>query len=70
MRDCIAERRALPGSATAQGELWGARAVDWARLQEPRQRTLYRTAFEALSLGSGTRPVSYTHLTLPTNREV
>jgi len=55
MRDCIAERRALPGSATAQGELWGARAVDWARLQEPRQRTLYRTAFEALSLGSGTR---------------
>jgi SAM-dependent methyltransferase len=54
MRDCIAERRALPGSATAQGELWGARAVDWARLQEPRQRTLYRTAFEALSLGSGT----------------
>ena len=54
-RDGIAERRALPGSAGVQGELWGARAVDWARLQEPRQRPLYRTAFEALSLGSGTR---------------
>jgi SAM-dependent methyltransferase len=52
--DRIAERRAVPGSAVVQGELWGARAVDWARLQEPRQRALYRTAFEALSLDSGT----------------
>jgi SAM-dependent methyltransferase len=53
--DGTAARRALPGSAAVQRELWGARAVDWARLQEPRQRALYRTAFEALSLGSGTR---------------
>jgi len=53
-RDGMAERRAAPGSATLQGELWSARAVDWARLQEPRQRILYRTAFEALGLGAGT----------------
>src|SRR4051794_26386448 len=54
-RNAISPRRALPGSAAVQGELWGARAVDWARLQEPRQRTLYRAAFDALSLGAGTR---------------
>jgi ubiquinone/menaquinone biosynthesis C-methylase UbiE len=42
------------GSAAVQGELWGARARDWAEVQEPAQRELYPPVFEAAGVGEGT----------------
>lgn len=42
------------GSATVQGELWGARARDWAEVQEPAQRELYPPVFDAAGVGEGT----------------
>jgi SAM-dependent methyltransferase len=42
------------GSATVQGELWGARARDWAEIQEPAQRELYPPVFDAAGVGEGT----------------
>jgi len=39
------------GSAEVQGELWGARARDWADLQELSMRPLYEAAFKATHLG-------------------
>jgi SAM-dependent methyltransferase len=43
------------GSAGVQGDLWGARAADWAELQEPQQRPLYEDAVRRLGIGDGTR---------------
>jgi SAM-dependent methyltransferase len=44
----------VTGSATVQGELWGARARDWAEVQEPAQRALYPPVFDAAGVGEGT----------------
>lgn len=41
------------GSAETQGDLWGARAVDWADLQESSFQPLYEAAFAAVKLGKG-----------------
>lgn len=41
------------GSAEIQGDLWGARAVEWADLQESSFRPLYEAAFAALKLDKG-----------------
>jgi len=41
------------GTAGIQGELWGARARDWAR-QEERHRPLYEHALRSLDVGDGT----------------
>jgi SAM-dependent methyltransferase len=45
---------AIAGSAAVQGELWGARAPDWAEVQEPAQRDLYPPVFDAAGVGEGT----------------
>jgi SAM-dependent methyltransferase len=42
------------GSAPVQGELWGARARDWAEVQEPAQKGLYPPVFDAAGVGEGT----------------
>jgi SAM-dependent methyltransferase len=41
------------GTAQIQGELWGARARDWADLQEASFRPVYVAAFKAAGVGSG-----------------
>jgi SAM-dependent methyltransferase len=41
------------GSAGKQGDLWGARARDWAEHMEPQQRPLYEHAVRRLNLGAG-----------------
>jgi SAM-dependent methyltransferase len=41
------------GSAQIQGELWGARAREWADLQEISFRQLYDAAFNAANVGAG-----------------
>jgi len=41
------------GSAQVQGELWGARARDWADLQEASFRPLYESAFDAAGIVKG-----------------
>src|SRR5919197_2782109 len=51
----MATREAISGSAQAQGELWGARARDWAEVQEPAQRALYAPVLDAAGVGEGTR---------------
>jgi SAM-dependent methyltransferase len=43
------------GTAEIQGELWGARARDWATLQEPAWRPIYREALLSAGVGPGTR---------------
>jgi SAM-dependent methyltransferase len=43
------------GTAQIQGELWGARARDWAELQEGAFRPLYEAAFDAAKVTKGTR---------------
>ena len=42
------------GSAQIQGDLWGARAREWADLQEGSFRQLYEAAFSATHVGKGT----------------
>ena len=42
-------------SSPVQGELWGARASDWAAIQEPAQRDYYPPVFDAAGVGAGTR---------------
>lgn len=42
-------------TATVNGELWGARARDWAQHQEPTVAPLWRAMLEAAGVGSGTR---------------
>jgi SAM-dependent methyltransferase len=44
----------VTGTATVQGELWGARARDWAEVQEPAQREMYPPVFDAAGVGEGT----------------
>jgi SAM-dependent methyltransferase len=43
------------GSAAIQGKLWGARARDWAEIQEQAQSGLYPPVVEAAGVGQGTR---------------
>jgi SAM-dependent methyltransferase len=42
------------GTATINGELWGARAEPWSRIQEGHVLPLYEAVFEAVGLTSGT----------------
>lgn len=41
------------GTAQIQGDLWGARARDWADLQEASFRPVYEAAFKAAGVGPG-----------------
>jgi SAM-dependent methyltransferase len=50
----MATSATVTGSARLQGELWGARARDWAEVQEPAQIGLYPPVFEAAGVGAGT----------------
>ena len=43
------------GSALVEGELWGAKARDWAELCEPVSRPAWPVLFERLGVGPGTR---------------
>ena len=43
------------GTASVNGGLWGARARDWADVQEGQARALYDAVLEALAIGRGTR---------------
>ncbi len=42
------------GTAATQGELWGARAEDWARVQEPAWRPVYEEILARAAVGRGT----------------
>jgi SAM-dependent methyltransferase len=42
------------GSGAVQGELWGARAREWAELQEPNHRPFYEEAIRRTGIGPGT----------------
>ena len=42
------------GSAEVQGDLWGARARDWADFQEPRHLPLFEDAIGRTAIGGGT----------------
>jgi SAM-dependent methyltransferase len=44
----------VTGTATVQGRLWGARARDWAEVQEPAQKSMYPPVFDAAGVGEGT----------------
>jgi SAM-dependent methyltransferase len=41
------------GTGEIEGELWGARARDWARIQEPAWNPVYESVLEALGLRRG-----------------
>jgi ubiquinone/menaquinone biosynthesis C-methylase UbiE len=43
------------GSAARQGELWGARAADWAEVQEAVMRPLFEAVLAAAKVGPQTR---------------
>lgn len=43
------------GNAAVQGELWGARARNWADVQEPTWRRVYETLFSRAVLDRGTK---------------
>jgi SAM-dependent methyltransferase len=43
------------GSSGIQGPLWGARAADWAELQEPLSEPLFRRLVALAKIGRGTR---------------
>jgi SAM-dependent methyltransferase len=43
------------GTAGVQGELWGAKASDWADANEPAWRGLFDAVLDAAGVGSGTR---------------
>jgi len=43
------------GTAAIQGAVWGARARDWADLNEPAWRLVFQTALTKAGVGSGTR---------------
>lgn len=47
------EARALSGDAN--GRIWGARAADWADIQEPQCAAGYHAVFDKASVGSETR---------------
>jgi SAM-dependent methyltransferase len=42
------------GTAAVQGELWGAKAEDWALLQEPTWRPVYDAVLTRANVGNGT----------------
>jgi SAM-dependent methyltransferase len=42
------------GTATINGELWGARAEPWSRIQEGQVLPLYEATFDAAGVGAGT----------------
>jgi SAM-dependent methyltransferase len=42
------------GSAAVQGALWGARARDWAELQEPNHVPYFEAVLDAVNAGPGT----------------
>lgn len=42
------------GSAPEQGPLWGARAKDWAEVQEPAARPIFEAVLKATGAGPGT----------------
>jgi SAM-dependent methyltransferase len=44
----------VAGTASAQGELWGARARDWADLQEGLARPLYESVLRTTGIGTRT----------------
>jgi SAM-dependent methyltransferase len=43
------------GTAEVQGALWGARAEDWAMVQEPAWRPIFAAALRHAGVGRGTR---------------
>ncbi len=43
----------VAGSATAQGQLWGVRARDWAETQEGMARPLYEAVLRRIGIGDG-----------------
>lgn len=45
----------MAGTAAVQGELWGARARDWADIQEGQVQPLYERVLGAADIGDGTR---------------
>ena len=47
--------RHAEGTASAQRELWGRRARDWAAIQEGQARPLFEAGLEALEIGPGSR---------------
>jgi hypothetical protein len=44
-----------PRTSPANGRLWGARARDWADVQEGQCSAAYQTVFDSLSLQPGTK---------------
>ncbi|MEZ5659403.1 MAG: class I SAM-dependent methyltransferase [Burkholderiaceae bacterium] len=44
-----------PTTAAVNGPLWGAKARDWAELQEVRFRPMYETVFDRTGLGTNTQ---------------
>ncbi|MEO8746543.1 MAG: class I SAM-dependent methyltransferase [Rhodanobacter sp.] len=46
---------AKPRTATQNGRLWGARAEDWANIQEGQFSSAYDAVFDACCVGAGTR---------------
>lgn len=44
-----------PRTSTANGRLWGARARDWAEVQEGQCRAAYEAVFDSLALAAGSR---------------
>jgi SAM-dependent methyltransferase len=49
------DRGRAASTAALQGELWSARARDWAELQEHLQTPLYQATFQAMRVGVGMR---------------
>ena len=43
------------GTAAIQGELWGAKAADWAEIQEPSWRPVFEFVLTTANVGPGTR---------------
>jgi SAM-dependent methyltransferase len=43
-----------PKTGKLNGRLWGARAHDWAELQEPLTRPIYNAVFERINIGTQT----------------
>lgn len=43
------------GSATVQGELWGAAAQDWAKIQEVTAKPVWAAALDSAIVTTGTR---------------
>jgi 2-polyprenyl-3-methyl-5-hydroxy-6-metoxy-1,4-benzoquinol methylase len=50
----MSTRTAATGSSAIQGPLWGARAEDWAGIQEPLSLPIYRRLIELAGVREGT----------------